>query len=320
MQPRRWTMAVCSVMLLGMACAAALSPPDARGPYDIAEFETGLVDASRNRSMDLRVIYPIEPEGQEVSQRALIVFNHGFLLAAAGYRSYGEHLASHGFVVAMPTFPMTFLNVHHAKLAQDIRFVIDHVLDASDDASHPLYGRVDPARIGASGHSLGGKLSLLEAATDERIRSAAVLDPVDEGNPLWKDLVRYPSVAPELMPDLHIPLLILGAELGSRLVTFSPCAPEDENYKRFYEAANPPAIEVTQIDVGHGQYVDDAADDVTDPCAVGDVSAEWVRASSVSYLSAFFLATLDESAEALAWLDARLAGDEADGRIRVRRK
>jgi hypothetical protein len=156
--------------------------------------------------------------------------------------------------------------------------------------------------------------------TDQRIDAIGVLDPVDEGNPLWEDPVRYPSVAPELMPEIHVPLLFIGAELGSVLITFSPCAPEDENYQRFFEAANAPAIEITQLDVGHGQYVDEGTDDSDDPCAIGDVPSEWVRSSSVAYLTAFFLGTLTDTEGALEWLDTRLAQDEAEERIQVRRK
>jgi len=304
-----------------LAPAAAAAPaPDEAGPYATAQFETPLRDEARNRSIDLLVIYPLGADGRPLECRPLIVFNHGFLLSAQGYRSYGEHLASHGFVVALPTFPMTFLNVHHARLAEDVHFAIDTLLAATDEATHPLAGLIDPSRIGTAGHSLGGKLSLLEAVDDERVRACAVLDPVDEGNPLFKDPVRYPSVAPELMPELHVPLLIVGAELGSKLVFFSPCAPEDENYQRFFEAANPPAIEITQLDVGHGQYVAAGAASASDPCAVGDVPSEWVRSSSAAYLTAFFLGTLLDADGALAWLDARLAQDEADGRITVRRK
>jgi len=309
--------ALCALLV---PAAAAAPPPNVTGPYATAQFETPLRDEARNRSMDLLVIYPLAANGDALKNRPLIVFNHGFLLSAQGYRSYGEHLASHGFAVALPTFPMTFLNVHHARLAEDVRFVIDALLAANDDETHPLAGLLDPSRIGTAGHSLGGKLSLLEAVGDERVRACAVLDPVDEGNPLFKDPVRYPSVAPELMPEIHVPLLIIGADLGSKLVFFSPCAPEDENYQRVFEAANPPAIEVTQLDVGHGQYVDDGAASASDPCAVGDVPSEWVRSSSAAYLTAFFLGTLLDADGALAWLNARLAQDEAAGRITVRRK
>ena len=299
-------------------CAAALDAPDQAGPYGYATYQTALRDEARNRSMEVEVFYPLCPSGQEAGPRPLVVFNHGFLLSASGYRSYAEQLVSHGFVVALPSFRTSFLSVHHAKLAEDVRYIIDYLLDASEDPAHPLFGRIDPERIGASGHSLGGKLSLLEAVTDERVRAIAVLDPVDEGNPLWDDPVRYPSVAPELMPEIRVPLLFIGAELGKVLVTFSPCSPEDENYQRFYEAANSPAIEITQLDVGHGQYVDEGSED--DPCARGSVPSEWVRSSSSAYLTAFFVGRLTDSQEALDWLSGRLAQDVAEGRIEVREK
>jgi dienelactone hydrolase len=268
--------------------------------------------------MGLLVLFP--DQGEEPSASPLVVFNHGFLLSSLGYRSYGEHLASHGFVVALPSFPTSFLSVHHVKLAEDVRFVIDYLLLVNEDPEHVLSGRIDAERIGASGHSLGGKLSLLEAATDDRIDAIGVLDPVDEGNPLWNDPRRYPSVAPELMPEIHAPLLLIGAELGRILITFSPCAPKDENYQRFFEAANSPAIEVTQLDVGHGQYVDEGAEDEDDPCARGDVPSAWVRSSSAAYLTAFFLGHLTGSQDALDWLEERLAQDVAEERITIREK
>jgi len=321
MQGLRTAMAaawLCGIM--AMAAFGACVAPDGPGPYEIETYEIELRDAERGRSMGLVVLYPVEGEVESSSARPLIVFNHGFLLSASGYRSYGEHLARHGFVVALPTLPTSFLTVHHVRLAEDLRFVLDYLIDSAEDPGHPLFGRIDPERVGASGHSLGGKLSLLEAVTDGRVRAIGVLDPVDEGNPLWDNPTRYPSVAPELMPQLSIPLLFIGAELGSILVSFSPCAPEDENYQRFYEAANPPAIEITQLDVGHGQYVDEGAEKTNDPCARGEVPSDWVRSSSAAYLTAFFLGMLAESPEAMAWLDVRLADDEAEGRITVRRK
>ena len=310
------TLAVC----FSLQVFAMDATPDELGAYSTEEYAVELEDETRSRSMGLLVYYPLDEDGDVASERALVVFNHGFLLSSLGYRSYAQHLASHGFVVALPSFPTSFLTVHHVRLAEDVRFVIDYLLAASADATHPLFGTIDPKRIGGSGHSLGGKLSLLEAVSDDRVRAIAVLDPVDEGNPIWNNPARYPSVAPELMPELRIPLLFVGAELGSILITFSPCAPADENYQQFYEAANSPAIEITQLDVGHGQYVDEEAAAENDPCARGDVSSEWVRCSSVAYLTAFFLGYLDESPESLAWLDARLGEDEKAGHIQVRRK
>lgn len=309
-----------TLLVAGLSLASEGVSPDEVGPYAFAEVAAELKDEARDRTMGLLVFYPVAESDVPITGVPLIVFNHGFLLSAEGYRSYGEHLASHGFAVALPTFPMTFFNVHHVRLAEDVRFVIDYCVAATANVDHPLFGVIDASRIGVSGHSLGGKLSLLEAITDVRIDAAAVLDPVDVGNPIFNDLRRYPSVAPELMPELKIPLLIVGAELGSEMVTFSPCAPEDENYQRYFEAANPPATEVTQLDVGHAQYVDEGVEGAASTCAVGDVPDAWVRSSTAAYITAFFLANLLESQDAADWLEAQLARDEADGRIAVRRK
>ena len=308
------------VAFVGLQFCALGMPPDQRGPYSFWQYEVELHDEARNRSMGLLIYYPLGDEALALQSRPLIVFNHGFLLSSLGYRSYGEHLASHGFVVALPSLPTSFFTVHHVRLAEDVRYVIDYLVQATSDKAHPLFGTVDAERIGGSGHSLGGKLSLLEAVTDNRVKAIAVLDPVDEGNPIWNNPARYPSVAPELMPELEVPLLFVGAELGSVLITFSPCAPEDENYQQFYEAADSPAIEITQLDVGHGQYVDDDAADENDPCARGEVPSEWVRSSSAAYLTAFFLGHLGDSPDALDWLEARLLEEQEAGLILVRRK
>ncbi len=307
---------------VGVASVLVLSDgtPGEAGPYAIGEVTTELADDERERSMEILIFYPLGAVETPDVGYPLVVFNHGFLLSGQGYRSYGERLASHGFVVALPTFPMTLLNVHHGELAEDVRFVIDACLAASADEGHPLSGLIDEERIGVSGHSLGGKLSLLEAVSDDRVRAAALLDPVDGGSPILVDPKRYPSVAPERMAELRIPLLLIGAELGSKAVFFTACAPETENYQRFFEAANSPAIEVTQLGVGHGQYLDGGFEAMTSTCAVGDVSSEWVRNSSAGYLTAFFLGVLTGSQTALDWLDAQLAFDEGEGRILVRRR
>ncbi|MFC2106584.1 alpha/beta hydrolase family protein [Candidatus Bipolaricaulota bacterium] len=320
MQTRIVLVSYIIVLLIGF-CATAQDvctpDPEQPGPLQTALFETQLEDEARNRGMELLVIYPNDPALQSAP---LILFNHGFLLHAEVYRSYGGHLASHGFVVAMPSFAMTFFNVNHAKLAEDVRFVLDYCLAANEQEDHPLFQRIDENRIGASGNSLGGKLSLLEAVTDPRIRAIGVLDPVDTGNPIFENPRIFPSVAPELMPEIYIPLLIVGSELGKEMLSFSPCAPEKDNYQRFYEAANAPAIEITQLDVGHGQYTDPGADAATMACVIGDVDSEWVRRSSRAYLTAFFRATLLGDSSAMTWLEEYLAQQETAGQISLRRK
>lgn len=310
---------------LWFAGSAAPAPvlPDQPGPFSMGEYREHLVDASRGREMDLLVLYPVPAGDAELPRDGfpLIVFNHGFLLRGDLYRSYGEHLASHGFVVALPTYAMSFAGVNHTELAADERFVIDRCLALDGAAGSALSGLIDESKIGAAGHSLGGKLALLEATTDGRIAAIVALDPVDGGGgPVADDPVLYPSVAPERMREIRASLLLVGAELGGVAWFLIPCAPATDNYQRFFEAATSPAIEVTQVGAGHGQYADPGAKAMLAACAPGTVAAEWVRASSASYVTAFFLGHLAGDAESLVWLDARLTDDEARGLILVRRK
>lgn len=308
--------------LLVTSCAAWATTPAERGPYGVGELHDDAVDAARDREIDLLILYPLATGTAEMPAAAypLILFNHGFMLWGGLYRSYGEQLASHGFVVVLPTYAMWMVGISHVTLAADARFVIDHCLALAADTSSPLFGLIDSGAIGAAGHSFGGKIALFEAVTDSRIRAIATLDPVDGSGPVLNNPILYPSVTPELMPEIDAPLLFVGAELGGLSDRLIPCAPVTDNYQRFYEAANSPAIEITQSGAGHGQYADPGAGLVLAACDPGTAPADWVRASSAAYLTAFFLGRLGGDAGALSWLDARLADDETQKLIVVCRK
>jgi len=229
--------------------------PAERGPYVVAEFREHMVDTSRGRDLDALVLFPTFDGETQVPEQGfpLIVFNNGFLLRGDLYRSYGEHFASHGFVVVLPTYRMSLFDLDHSTLALDLHYTIDSCVALDADLDSALYGLVNESLIGTCGHSLGGKLAFLEAAGDERVTAIAALDPVDGGGPGAEDPILYPSVAPELMPVIEAPVLLVGAELGSITYFLTPCAPLAENYQQFYAAANPLAIEITQFGVGHGQ-------------------------------------------------------------------
>jgi len=217
--------AVAALCLVSSSVWAAT--PAERGPYGIGVLHDDAVDASRGREIDLLILYLLTTAtGDPVARYPLILFNHGFMLWGELYRSYGEQLASQGFVVALPTYAMSMVAISHSTLAADARFVIDHCLALATDVRSPLFGLVDAGAIGAAGHSFGGKLALLEAATDPRVRAIAALDPVDGGGPVINDPVLYPSVTPELMPEIQAPLLFVGAELGGLSDRLIPCAPQ----------------------------------------------------------------------------------------------
>ncbi|MEW5827104.1 MAG: hypothetical protein AB1778_09780 [Candidatus Bipolaricaulota bacterium] len=310
-----------SIALVCGSAFVAAADLGAPGPYGWASFEDEIVDAARERTVSVLVVYPVPAEDVEPPRPGfpLIAFHHGFLLRGSLYRSYGERLASHGFVVVLPTYAMSLSSANHTELALDARLVIDYGLGLDRETGSPLFGRIDETAVGAAGHSFGGKLSLLEAAADPRVRAIAALDPVDGGGPGPADPVLFPSVTPERMGEITAPLLLVGAELGGVNWFLIPCAPPGENYQRFFETASSPAIEVTQRGAGHGQYVDPGAEFLLSACAPGTAEAGRVRSDATAYLTAFFLGHLGTDATALEWLDARLADDEAHGLISVRR-
>ncbi len=296
--------------------------PDARGPYGIGESRVRVADGANEGTLPVLVFFPVArsdaPPGS--SGFPLLVFSPGFFLAGASYRSYGEHLASHGFVVALPTLLGWLGTEGHLDLVADVCAVAEGCLALARTPGDALFGLVDGTAIGAVGHSFGGKLCLMQALVDSRVGAVAAIDPVDGGGMLPDSPDRYPSLAPERMAELEVPLLIVGSERASTPFLVVPCVPERQNYTLFFDAARPPALEIVQHGAGHGQYIDPGMGPLSLVCAPGTVSGEWVRAGAAAYVTAFFLGTLAGHPEALAWLDARLEDEVAQDLVTVRRK
>jgi predicted dienelactone hydrolase len=122
---------------------------------------------------------PFDPAGGPFP---MIVHSHGFDDGRLGEGYLGEHLASHGYIVVAPDYPLskggapggaTVTDVPAQPL--DLAFVIDQVLAGPAAPGGPLAGAIDPARIGVSGLSLGGLTALLAAyhptLRDSRIKA-----------------------------------------------------------------------------------------------------------------------------------------------------
>lgn len=158
--------------------APAVAGPPPR-PYAVGWTSLDLTDPSRptgtqkGRHLPTLVFYPStgsDPASETQSAPPLfhswplVVFAHGYNVTPLTYHDLLHHLASSGFVVAAPSFP---LETQGGPLDErdlqnepgDIRFVIDRVLPAGG----VLHGMVDPARIGLAGHSDGGEAVLGEA-------------------------------------------------------------------------------------------------------------------------------------------------------------
>jgi len=178
----------------------------------------------------------------------LVISSPGFQLPRAQYRTMCEHLASWGFVVVSQDYAR---NGNHRELAEDMSDVIDWALASGG----MLAGRVDATKIATVGHSLGGKVSIYAAILDARIAAVVGWDPVDAKPPIDNG---SPSVAPELMSGLTVPLAVIGETLDSG-GGFMPCAPAADNYTQYFEAACSAAdvLEVTVAGADHMDWLDD---------------------------------------------------------------
>jgi dienelactone hydrolase len=111
------------------------------------------------------------------------VFSHGLGALGRLYFVILEAWAAEGYVVAAPDFPLSRANApggstpgDYANQPADVRFVIDEMLRLNADPTSPLRERIDGARIGAAGQSLGGLttfgVTLNTCCRDPRIAAA----------------------------------------------------------------------------------------------------------------------------------------------------
>jgi fermentation-respiration switch protein FrsA (DUF1100 family) len=175
-------------------------PYDPAKTYGVGRREMTFVDDSRgveampqqgreaqpDRALTTIIEFPTNADGdQEPADGAfpLVVFAHGTGGNAAMYAPFLEPLTRKGYIVALPTFPVTSQRGAPLDDARnqpgDVSFVIDELLDESADGDSWLAGHVDPEHIAAAGHSLGAVTTVGlvydDCCIDDRIDAALVL-------------------------------------------------------------------------------------------------------------------------------------------------
>jgi dienelactone hydrolase len=227
----------------------------------------------------------------------VIVFTHGFGLSPSLYDSYGVHLASWGYVVIMPQMPGSMLSpTVHRVLKELLRSMLDWVDTEGPDPGGVFGGRVDPALLGLAGHSMGGKISLLVSTEDSRPLAVFGVDPVDAaGGPFGGDPVDYPSVTPELMPQITVPLGLLGETVNATGGGMGqPCAPAEDNFQQYYQYASSPALEIDVLGANHVSFLDDPNCGMTcSLCTAGTDDPAVTRHLTRRYMTAFFNVFVD---------------------------
>ena len=222
--------------------ASTFHDPAAPGPFPIAE-----KDSTTSGGQAVHVAYPTA-----AGSFPIIVFAHGFQLPMSQYYGYVQRLASFGYVALTADFPTSFTGNDNPTEAHDLVAAIDW---AKSDTN--VGAKADDTRVGMSGHSLGGKLALLAATYDARVKAAFVLDPVDSGGPSGCTQPQC-VVVKDLMPSLAIPTGFVG-ETTDATGSFQACAPASDNFQTFYAKTNSPSLEVTALGANHMSFLDDVA-------------------------------------------------------------
>lgn len=207
-----------SLIALLLVCLTAVAPASAddmyttplllqRGQYDVGEQDFRLVDTNRptasnsdapgasERILKTTVWYParrrslewLRPSPAPLAPGAcpcpLLIYSHGFMSFRSNGAYLAKHLASHGYVVAAPNFPLTHFGAAGGPQFRDVlnqpgdvSFLIDTLLAWSDDPESRFAAGIDRQRIAAAGLSLGGMTTTLLAfhpsLRDTRIRAA----------------------------------------------------------------------------------------------------------------------------------------------------
>ncbi|MFH1808153.1 MAG: alpha/beta fold hydrolase [Pseudomonadota bacterium] len=258
------------------------------------------------------------PDGAQTAPAVVLL--PGFQLASTLYTSYGEHLASHGFLTVLLDLPTALLGgPTHAELATYTGLVLDW-LTTQNAGGGALDGALDASRIALAGHSMGGKIALLRATTDARVRAVFGVDPVDSaGGPLSSPGPDYPSVTPERMDQIAVPIVLLGETTNATCTGFmcQPCAPAADNFDAYYTHATSPALEITVLGANHMSFLDNPACGLTcSACSAGSDDPEVTRRLTRRYLTAFVDLILRGDSAARTWLDgAGMLADQNAGLV-----
>ncbi len=252
--------------------------PRVEGEHEVERIETD-IETGGGTTIPLTMFVPTS-EGPH----PVVIFLQGFLLGPDDYASYGEHVGSWGYVVILPELPGSTQSGDRDATSE----LLDWLEGPGTLAGAVLGGRADPQALMLGGHSRGGKVSFLTATTDTRVDAVFGIDPVDTaGGPGTSPSPSNPSVAPELMPLVIAPMVIVG-ETVNATGGFMSCAPEAENFRQYFGAATAPAVAIEFLTANHMSFLDDPnCGFVCSACTAGTDEPSVTRRMTQGYMVAF---------------------------------
>jgi dienelactone hydrolase len=247
------------------------------GPYaadGIETFTTMTVALTvGGRTFDEHIYLPDSPGPHPV-----VVFAPGTQQPSSSYEMFFQRLASWGIIVLSENDPGVLGQTQ--VVIDDVIYLVTTWLPAQNaDAASPFFGRVDLARVGLSGHSRGGKATLLaaEGALKGHVLAYFGVDTID--TTFYADgLTTIPEVG-----NVGIPTLFLVAEIEGR------CSPAAANGQVIYASASTPSILLLAIQADHTDFATPCVGCLI-ACGARTATADpaTVRDYSTRYFMAFF--------------------------------
>lgn len=283
-------------------------------PFEPGRLEVQRIDVTKGGEgppVDLMILSPVE-EGDY----AVVVFQHGFMMANRYYSKILTSVASHGFIVVAPQMYAPGIWTVGRPNAWEEAFSAAQVYSWLDSNLSRVTGvRAHTDRMGLAGHSRGGKVIwIVLSQNPQRARAVVGVDPVDgQGGPLGGELRVIDGAF-----NFPFPSLVIGTGLGS--TGLSPCAPTGDNHIAFYGASASPAIHHVATDYGHNDMMDEKnPENCGTPCTVcaSNDNIVLMRTYTAGALATFFRWTLQEQA---AMLDILLDTDAIPVRVSLARK
>ena len=155
-------LALVMVFALALPMASALEPDEykAPDPYQSEGIFAVATETVKANDSKYKVYYPADMA--EGDTYPVIVWANGTACFTDLYNQLLKFVTSHGYIVVADTTVM-------AGDGTDQAAAVEYALQANADPSSTLYGHVNVDRIGAMGHSQGGKSAVNAALLNDKI-------------------------------------------------------------------------------------------------------------------------------------------------------
>jgi dienelactone hydrolase len=266
--------------------SSTLVPPDQHGSFSVGTWNTSYVDRY-STNVSVVVFYPATKNGDGASPDKaqapypLLDFTHGHLFYPpySYYVSYGDQYASWGYVVSMPNFQAYdgLLTSNHGEMANSTLDLISAMAKKNSSTTGYLEGMVNVNDTALTGHSLGGKISVLAEEYEEALH----LTNVKAVETLAMANANSPSTFPQL-GTITVPIQV---QTG----TLDAVAYPSQNSQVVYNGVVTPPKQFVNITGGNHYHYADA-----DPSfgELGDNTSTITRAQQLTlgakYATAFF--------------------------------